>query len=104
MSNVKNHFNSHQNKPISEIVKNKEWQSVRRDLLNKWKTNPEYCCKELEKFLGNSEEADIDKLRILKNYLYSSGFRIGIIKHKCIDKLRSIILAELKKRKFQRND
>jgi len=88
-------------KPISEIVKDPEWQKVRKDLLNKWKNNPEYCCKKLEEYLENPEESDIDKLRILKNYLYSSGFRIGIIKHKCIDRLRAIVLTELKKRKFQ---
>jgi len=101
VSKLNSHFNPIQNKPISEIVKNKKWQQLRNSLLNNWKTNPEYCCSELEKFLGNLEEADINKLRILKNYLYSSGFRIGMIKHKCIDRLRSIILTELKKRKYR---
>lgn len=88
-------------KPISEIVKNKEWQKIRQSLLNKWKTNPIECCKILEKYLGDVQKADIDKLRILKNYLYSSGFRIGVIKHPCIDRLRSIVSAEMKKRKYR---
>lgn len=90
------------NKPISEIVKNKEWQKIRQSLLNKWKTKPVDCCKILEEYLGDVSKADIDKLRILKNYLYSSGFRIGVIKHPCIDKLRAEISAEMKKRKFQK--
>lgn len=91
-------------KPISEIVKNKEWQELRKSLLNQWKKNPVECCKKLEKYLGNPRTADIDKLRILKNYLYSSAFRIGIIKHPCIDRLRSIILAELKRRKYNKEE
>ena len=57
-------------KPISEIVKDPEWQRIRQKLLNKWKTNPVECCKILEKYLGDVHKADIDKLRILKNYLY----------------------------------
>lgn len=88
-------------KPISEIVKNKEWQKIRQSLVGKWKKEPTKCCKILEDFLGNPETADIDKLRILKNYLYSSGFRIGIIKNPCIDKLRVKVLTQLKKRKFK---
>ena len=87
-------------KPISEIVKDPKWQAVRKSLLNQWKKDPVKCCKILERYLGNVKTADIDKLRILKNYLYSSGFRIGIIKHPCIDRLRTIVLAELKKRKY----
>ncbi len=53
-------------KPISEIVKDPEWQRIRQKLLNKWKTNPVECCKILEKYLGDVHKADIDKLRILK--------------------------------------
>jgi hypothetical protein len=90
------------NLPISEIVKNSEWQKIRKSLLNKWKNNPEECCEILRQYLGDIKEADIDKLRILNNYLYSSGFRIGIIKHICIDKLRAEISAEMKKRKFKK--
>lgn len=89
-------------KPIREIVKNEEWQRVRRSLIGQWKKRPMWCCQQLQHFLGSASSASDDKLRILKNYLYSSGFRIGIIKHPCIDHLRSIVLSEMKKRKFMK--
>jgi hypothetical protein len=89
-------------KPIREIVKNQEWQRVRISLVGQWKKRPDWCCQQLQHFLGSASSANDDKLRILKNYLYSSGFRIGIIKHPCIDHLRSIVLSEMKKRKFMK--
>lgn len=91
-------------KPISELVKDPEWQKVRKSLLNKWKKDPDWCIKELRKYLGTIKTTETDKLRIVMNYLVSSGFRTGKISsidNPEISKLRGEISAELKKRKFK---
>ncbi len=88
-------------KPIKEIVKDPEWQKIRISLLGKWKSQPEWCCKQLENYLGNPKTATEDQLRILGNYLTSSGFRTGRIKPQCAIDLRHIVFAELKRRKLK---
>ena len=86
-------------KKIKDIVKNKEWQSIRKSLLGQWSERPEWCCLQLRKFLGAITDTSNDKLRIIMNYLTGTGFRTGTIKNKCITKLRMQISMEMKKRK-----
>jgi hypothetical protein len=74
---------------------------VRARLVGKWKKDPRGCCLQLEIYLGSLDKTPTEKLRIVMNYLTGSGFRMGKIKHDCIDNLRGKISAELKKRKFQ---
>ena len=89
-------------KPMKELVDNPEWQKVRKSLLGKWKEKPEWCCLQLINYLGNKSSTSDDKLRIVMNYITSSGFRLGIINPPCVLKLRGEISAEMKKRKFKR--
>lgn len=88
-------------KPIKELVQDPEWQKVRESLLGQWNLKPEWCCKQLRNYLGDITKTSIDKLRIVRNYLVGTGFRSGRIRHQCIQKLRSNISAEMKKRKFK---
>jgi hypothetical protein len=88
-------------KPMMELVKNEEWQKVRKSLLGQWKNRPEWCCNQLRKYMGSVSSTSDDKLRILINYLTGTGFRSGLIKPPCVIKLRGEISAEMKKRKFK---
>ena len=89
---------------MMELVKRKDWQDLRESLLGKWKSEPEKCCQKLKSFLGSIKTTEEDKLRIVMNYLTSSAFRHGVIKHPCTFKLRAMISVELKKRKFSDKD
>lgn len=88
---------------MKDLVQDKEWQQVRQSLLEKWKNDPAGNCKILRNYLGNVSECDEKKLRIVMNYLTGSGFRMGKIKHSCIQSLRDIISKELKRRKLGKN-
>lgn len=86
-------------KPVRELVKNQEWQKVRKDLIGKWKSDPIGCCKKLRSFLGSVKSANNDKLRIVMNYLTGTAFRTGRVKHPCITTLRGNISMEMGMRK-----
>ena len=88
--------------PIRDLVKDEEWQAVRKSLLNQWKKRPEWCCQQLRDYLGPLDKTDNKKLRIVMNYLTGTAFRMGKIKHKCIQSLRTQISVEIKKRKAKR--
>ena len=91
-------------KDVKEIVKDKEWQKLRKSLLGQWKEKPDWCVQQLRKYLGSIDSTSGDKLRIVLNYLTGTGFRVGTISSRenpSISKLRAEISAELKKRKFQ---
>ena len=91
-------------KNIAELVKDPEWQKIRKSLLGQWNIRPDWCLKQLRDYLGPIETADIDKLRIVLNYLTGTGFRTKAIKEfDKIQKLRTEITVELKKRKFSKN-
>ena len=83
---------------IVDLVKDPEWQKLRSSMVGTWKSNPTKNCKLLRNYLGNIKTCSYDKLRIVLNYLTGSGFRIGIIKHSCINKLLNEIRKELKNR------
>lgn len=86
-------------KPMKQITQDPEWQKIRKSLLNKWKKEPEWCCKQVESYVTPIRKVDYDRLRIAMNYLVGSGFRMGKIKHPCITELRFRISVEMKRRK-----
>lgn len=89
---------------IKDIVRNDEWQDVRKSLLGQWKERPNWCVAQLRKYLGSIHSTNEKKLRIVMNYLTGTGFRIGTISSRdnpSIPRLRAEISAELKKRKFK---
>jgi hypothetical protein len=87
-------------KPIREIVKDPEWQRVRQSLVGQWKIRPEWCIKQVQQYIEPINKTTNDKLRIMMNYLNSSGFRTGRIHNdQNIRKLRSKISIEIKRRK-----
>lgn len=84
--------------PKNKLVRSDEWQAVRKSLLGKWKEQPEWCCSQLRKYLGNVSSASKDKIKVVMNYLTGSGFRTGKIKHACISALRAQMSSERKRR------
>lgn len=90
-----------ENKPISEIVKDESWQRTRSALVGQWKKDPLKCCAALSTWLGPVGQATDDQLRIMWNYLCSSGFRIGKIQHPCINQIRQSVRGEIIKRKIK---
>jgi len=84
--------------PKNVLVKSPEWQKVRESLLGQWATRSEWCCAQLQKYLGNISTTSKDKIKVVMNYLTGSGFRTGKIKHSCITKLRMMLAMERKKR------
>ena len=90
--------------PIKELVKDPNWQRVRNSLIGKWTTDPNWCLNQLRSFLGNIKSTSDSKLLIVINYMTGTGFRTGRIsskKNPGIGKLRGIISAEIKRRKYQ---
>lgn len=85
--------------PIKEIVKSPKWQKVRQSLVGNWNLKADWCCLQLRKFISPMNKATVSELRIMMNYLTSSGFRMGKIKHPCIQPLRTEVSMEIKKRK-----
>lgn len=71
---------------IREVVKDPEWQSLRKSFVGTWKRSPVKNVAELVSYLG--EFKCPYKLRRVHNYLTGSGFRIGIISSPAIDELR----------------
>jgi len=89
-------------KAIRDIVKDPEWQKVRTSLLGNWNTKTEWCCAQLRNWIGPLDKATVTELRILMNYLTGTGFRMGKIKHNCIQSLRTQVSMEIKKRKAKK--
>ena len=85
--------------PMSELVQDPEWQELRAGLVGTWKKTPEENVRKLRKWLGPIETTENVKLTIMMNYLTGSGFRIGIISHPDVIKLRGEVSAEIKRRK-----
>lgn len=83
---------------MRQIASNPEWQIVRKRLVGTWLKQPEWACEQVKDYLGKLTETTKDKLRIVRNYLNAGGFRSKKIQHSCIQKLKSQISMELKKR------
>lgn len=86
-------------KNIAQLTRDAEWQKVRKQLLNRWMSMPDWCCLKLRKYLGPINSTPNNKIKIVMNYLTGTGFRTGRINHPCITKLRSELSMEIKKRK-----
>ena len=82
-----------------DVTKDHDWQILRKRLMNKWMSKPDWCCLQLRRYIGNMYTSDINKLKIVNMYLSSSGFRPGAINHMCITKLKQDMNIEIKKRK-----
>lgn len=87
---------------IRDLVKDQEWQKVRKSLLGQWKEKPEWCCTQLNKYLGSISSTPNKKIRIVMNYLTGTGFRTGRIKHGCITRIRTQLSTEIKRRKAKK--
>lgn len=90
-----------ENLPIRELVKDATWQQTRASLVGRWKRDPEQCCSLLRIWLGPVDTATDIHLKIMWNYLSSSGFRIGIISHPCITELKTSVRSEIIRRKMK---
>jgi hypothetical protein len=71
---------------IREVVNDPEWQELRKSFIGTWKKTPEENVKKLREYLGDF--SDPLKLRRVLNYTTGSGFRMKMITHPEIDKLR----------------
>lgn len=85
--------------PINQLVKREDWQALRKSFLGKWKTKPKENIQKLRDWLGNIQNTEYEKLRIVMNYLTGSGFRTGKIKDSDIQELRNDISKEMRRRK-----
>lgn len=73
--------------PIRKVVADREWQALRRSLVGTWKRKPRANVAALRRYLDGRWD-DPFALRRVLNYLTGSAFRIGIIAHPDVDKLR----------------
>ena len=80
------------------LSKSTDWESMRRKLVGTWLKQPEWACEQLKIYLERFSTPDSSKLKIVQNYLNSGGFKSGKIQHSCIQRLKSQISMELKKR------
>lgn len=71
---------------IKVVVAEPGWQEIRHKLVGTWKDTPDENIKLLEDWLEDG--SDPIRVRQVLNYLTGSGFRIGIITHPEIDRLR----------------
>jgi hypothetical protein len=97
---IDNYVEEAKKRPIREIVKDPEWQKVRVSLVGQWTKRSDWCVKQLRKYIEPISKATNDELRIIMNYLSSSGFRTGKIHNTPkIRKLRKEISDEMTLRK-----
>ena len=85
-------------KTLNEIGQEYEVHPI---TVGQWKKDPLKCCAALKTWLGPVGQATDDQLRIMWNYLCSSGFRIGKIQHPCINQIRQSVRGEIIKRKIK---
>jgi hypothetical protein len=81
---------------IQQLVKDPEWQKLRKSLVGTWKDTPADNVQKLRDYLGPKPWTDAVKLRIVHNYLTGSGFRIGVISHPDITNLRNQVIKARK--------
>lgn len=88
-------------RPIREIVKDPKWQAIRRSLMGQWMKNPVGCCNKLRSYITPIHSATNDQLRIILNYTTGTAFRIGKIKHPCIDQIKKDVSMHIGIRKIK---
>lgn len=91
-------MNTFNGRNVSEIADRADWQKLRRSLLGTWLKTPKENVIKLKNFLGNIENAEMDKLIIIYNYLTGTAFRLKHITHPEIDKLKKEVKEEIVKR------
>jgi len=74
---------------IRDVVKDPEWQALRKRFVGTWKSNADQNVIKLRKYVGDMKNPM--KVRRVLNYLTGSGFRIGIIDAPSITELREEI-------------
>jgi hypothetical protein len=86
---------------IQDLVNaDKKWQTLRDSLRGTWKEHAKENCQKLRHYMGGSpKSATKEQLVIVMNYLTGTGFRLGIIDHVEINKLKKEISSEIKIRK-----
>ena len=75
---------------IKKVVKNEEWQNIRKSFLGTWMKQPEENVEVLRTYLGDFSCPM--KLRRVLNYITGTGFRSGKIQHPSISLLHDEIL------------
>ncbi len=80
---------------ISDIVKDPEWQELRKSLVGTWKISPEDNVNKLRNYLGSRPWKNINKMRIVRNYISGTAFRLGKIQNIEINKLKEDIKNDL---------
>ena len=85
---------------IKDIVDDPNWQKVRESLVGNWTKKPNECCLKLRVYLDKSNltRTRDERLIILRNYLTGTAFRIGVVSHPCVKKLRLEVSTEIKDR------
>jgi len=79
---------------IKKVVDDPDWQKLREGFVGTWKAAPVHNTALLRGYVGDM--SDPLKVRRVLNYLTGSGFRIGVISHPDITKLRDEIRAKWK--------
>jgi len=74
---------------IKKVVRNAEWQELRKSFLKTWATKQVENVEKLRKYLGDF--SDPLKIRRVLNYITGTGFRLGKISHPEITKLHNDI-------------
>jgi len=80
--------------PMKEIVNDKEWQTLRKSFEGTWKNNPKENVKKLRAYLNVDPDDSFRWVRVF-NYLTGTAFRIGVISHPEITKLRTEVKVKL---------
>jgi len=80
---------------IKDIVNEPVWQALRQSLVGTWKLDPEGNVKKLRNYLESGPGERIWRLARLRNYTTASVFRMRIVTHPEIDKLRDEVRDEI---------
>jgi hypothetical protein len=80
---------------IKVVVAEPAWQKIRHGFIGTWNDTPKENVWVLEQWLGDGK--DPIRVRQILNYVTSSGFRIGIISHPEIDRIRDKVRGIWKK-------
>jgi len=80
--------------PMKKIVDDKEWQTLRKSFVGTWKEKPVENVKKLRAYLNKDPKDSFRWVRVF-NYLTGSAFRMGVISHPEITKLRTEVKIKL---------
>ena len=72
-----------------------KWLDVRINILGKWSKKPDWCCLQINKYLGNFRKCTIDKLMLVEYYLDKKLIGNEV---KCIENLKTKVKNEIRRR------